>query len=356
MSGVVSFQKASVRAIEVMVGSELCTVAEDFARLGGDTAQLERIRKTIGLAERRVAAPGVTALDLGEAAARRLDGGDLAAVDGLIFVTQTPDHFQPNNAALLHGRLGLREACAVMDVNQGCSGWVYGLWLAHLMVEAGGCTRVLLVCADTLSRCVHPMDRSTVLLFGDAASATLVGRAEGPCPAQFLLRHRGAEASAICVPAGAFRQPPTPETAQETTDADGNTRSPQNLAMDGAAVFNFTLRDVPPVLSEILAETGTALDEVAWFVLHQANRYLLTTVARRAKLPLERVPMGTVEAFGNVSSSSIPLALAYEVATKQAFPSDGTILAAGFGVGLSTAAALLSTRDLATCRWSLHGG
>lgn len=343
---------ARITAIQATVGPIVRSVDEDFARLGGDPASLERIRKTIGLARRRVVAEGTTALDLGEAAARKLD---LTGVDGLIFITQTPDHFQPGNAALLHGRLGLDEQCAVFDVNQGCSGWVYGVYLAHLMVAQGGCHKVLVVAGDTLSRCVHPMDRASVILFGDAASATLVEASDDPCPAWFLLRHRGAQADAIVVPAGAFRERPSPENEAATTDEDGNTRTPRDLAMKGGDVFNFTLRDVPPLIVDALGLAGIAAEEVDAFVLHQANRYLVQNVARRAKLPKERVPVGTVEAYGNVSSSSIPVALAHEVAPESPAVLNQRVLTAGFGVGLSWAAAVLELRAIGHCQIGIYG-
>lgn len=338
---------ARLTAVHAVVGDEVRRVDEDFARLGGDPAQLERIRKTIGLAERRVARAGITALDLGEAAARHLN---LAGVDGLIFVTQTPDHFQPGNAALLHGRLGLPEECLAFDVNQGCSGWVYGIYLAHTLIASGGCHKVLVVTGDTLSRCVHPLDRASVILFGDAASATLVEASAEPCPAHFLLRHRGSSANAIVIPSGAFREPVSLENLTATiTDGDGNVRTRRDLAMDGGAVFNFTIRDIPPLIRDMLEAAKLASAEVDAFVLHQANRYLVQNVAKRAKVPLELVPSGTVEAFGNVSSSSIPVALAHEVAPMRSAPLTARILAAGFGVGLSWAAALLDLRQLSAC-------
>lgn len=337
---------ARITALNCVVGSVVCTVEEDFSRLGGDANSLERIRKTIGLRERRIAAEGQTALDLGEAAARGLD---CRGVDGLIFVTQTPDHFQPSNAAILHGRLGLQMTCAVFDVSQGCSGWVYGVYLAHQLVAAGGCRKVLLVTGDTLSRCIHPRDRASVILFGDAASACLIERSSAPSSAWFVLRHIGAESSAIQIPAGGFREPPSAANEEEMADADGNIRSRRNLAMDGGAVFNFTIRHVPGLIARTLEVAETGVENVDAFVLHQANRYLVSNVARRAKLPMDRVPMGTVERFGNVSGTSVPLTLATEVARSGSC--DGRFLAAGFGVGLSLAGAILDFNRV-PCNWS----
>lgn len=349
-----SFQQVRIAGMVTAVPTTVRSIDDEVALYGGNAAQIERIKKTIGLGTRRVVEPGTTALDLCEHAARTLLGDcGVAATElgALIFVTQTPDHFQPANACVLHGRLGAAPTCAAFDVGLGCSGWVYGLWLASLMVESGQCQRVLLLAGDTISRQVNPRDRSVAPLFGDAGSATLVERAaagEGS-PSFFSLHTDGAGHRAIIVPAGGFREPHGPESAVETTDAEGNVRAPCNLSMSGADVFNFSLKVEPEALRELSALAGRPLEDLDYVFFHQANRYIIGNITRRLKLPPEKAPSGVVERYGNQSSASIPGAICD---TLGPVPPERplTVAVSGFGVGLSWASAWLSLGPLRTCR------
>lgn len=325
---------------------------DDEAGRYGDAGQVARIKKTIGLNERRVVEAGTTTCDLCETAARAVLDAD-GRPDALLCVTQTPDHFQPSNAAILHGRLGLATNCAAMDIGLGCSGWVYGLWLASQMLAAGGCQRVLLCAGDTLSRCVHPQDRAAAPLFGDAGSATLLVRAETAGPAWFDLHTDGAGAGVMRIPAGAFREPPSDAAGIAAIDEAGNTRRPLDLHMDGAEVFNFSIKTEPPAVQALLEYAGVEPDAVDAFVFHQANRYILTNIARRLKIPAEKVPMETVERYGNQSSASIPGTIC-DALSDQLCAGPMRLVLSGFGVGLSWASALMTVGPLRTCRVVEH--
>jgi 3-oxoacyl-[acyl-carrier-protein] synthase-3 len=318
-------------------------VAEGLAA-GQDPAALERTARTVGLRRRWVAAPGQTALDLcADAAARLLAACPAAAatVDAVVFVTQTPDHPQPNNASLLHGRLGLPRAVAAFDLALGCSGWVYGLQQAALLCAHGGARAVLLCAGDTLSRSTHPRDRATDPLFGDAGSATLLVREPGAGPWHFVLGADGARARVIEVPAGGARAPRGDGPEAERVDADGNVRRPGDLHMDGAEVFNFTLREVPAAIAEVLALAGWTEPTVDALVLHQANRFVLSSVGRKCGFPAAKTPMDLVERFGNQSSASIPCALVESLGAElRTHPR--RVVACGFGVGLSWGAVALT--------------
>jgi len=320
----------------------------DGLAAGQDAVALERTARTVGLRRRLVAAPGQTALDLcADAAARLLAASPEIAgqVDAVVFVTQTPDHPQPNNASLLHGRLGLARTVAAHDVSLGCSGWVYGLQQAALLCAHGGARAVLLCAGDTLSRATNPRDRATDPLFGDAGAATLVVRAAAAGPWHFVLGADGARARVIEVPAGGARAPRGPEPWVERADADGNLRHPGDLHMDGAEVFNFTLREVPAAIAEVMALAGWTEPVVDALVLHQANRFVLSSVGRKCGFPAAKTPMDLVERFGNQGSASIPCALAEslgaELRTRPV-----RVVACGFGVGLSWGAAALTLGPL----------
>lgn len=339
------FQHAEIAGVIAEPGLETRRLDDEIERYGGDVGQIERIKKTVGLSERRVAAAGETALDLCERAAKKLfatQPSPAITPDAVIFVTQTPDHLQPGNAALLHGRLNFPKTTAAFDVNLGCSGYVYGLYLAFLMVDAGGCENILLCAGDTMSRCVNPCDRAVAPLFGDAGSATWVRRSKKISPSWFVLNTDGTGADAIKIPAGGARTPCSPETATPVTDVDGNLRSPENLAMDGPAVFNFSLREVPAAIREILEFSGKTVSEIDGFILHQANKYILQNIAKRCDIPAEKMPVETLAKYGNTSSASIPTALTEFLADENA-PA-GELLLSGFGVGLSWASAVLQMK------------
>lgn len=338
--------KAKITAIHTIVGSELRKFDDDRDAFGGNEAQMERIKKTIGLDERRVVKEGVTAVDLCAEAVEKLSLE--SEPNALIFVTQTPDHFQPCNAAVLHGKLGWGEDVAAFDVNLGCSGWVYGLYLASLMIESGGCERIVLAAGDTLSHAVNPRDRATASLFGDAGSATLLERRSEDSESWFALHTRGAGAEFICVPAGGYRHRSDADSRIEEEDADGNFRSLEDLYMNGAEVFNFAMLDEPKAVKEILEYSRKAVDEIDTFAFHQANRYILTNVARRQKIPLDKVPMESVGRFGNLSSASIPGVLCDERA-EALLNKEQRLMVSGFGVGLSWASAVLNCGPLKHC-------
>lgn len=327
-------------------------IDDEIDLFGGSEQQIARLKKTIGLDRRRIVNAGTTAADLCETAARRLlESMDLpsGSVDALICVTQTPDYSQPCNAAVLHGRLGLSKSCAALDVNLGCSGYVYGLWLAYMMVQSGGCHQVLLVAGDTISRLVNPRDRSLAPLFGDGGSATLIQKSERPECAWFSLGTDGRGFDKLIVPAGGQRMPCSTETGVEIKDADGNLRSPENLFMDGAEIFNFSITEEPNAVRELIDFAGLDIAAIDYFVFHQANRYILKNIAKRLKIDPAKVPMKTVERFGNQSSASIPFALCGELQDVLCAAEPSQLLLSGFGVGLSWASVILTAAELAVC-------
>jgi 3-oxoacyl-[acyl-carrier-protein] synthase-3 len=333
-----SLHNIRLAGLAVTTGSVVRDYIADGLAAGIERASLERIAKTIGLRERRVVVPGVTALDLCADATQRLlseMGLDATSIDAVIFVTQTPDHAQPNNASLLHGRLGLSKSAPAYDLSMGCSGWVTGLHQAALLCAHGGAARVLLCAGDTLSRLTHPGDRSTDPLFGDAGSATIVEKTGRAAPMHFVLGADGSKADAIIVRQGGARQPDGPLTEQ--TDTDGNRTHAGNLVMNGADVFSFTLREVPGAIEAVMRHAGYMPSTTDALVLHQANHFILKTLGAKEGFAETQVPMTAFEKYGNQSSASIPCALVDGLGDRlEARPLK--IVGCGFGVGLSWAA------------------
>jgi 3-oxoacyl-[acyl-carrier-protein] synthase-3 len=315
----------------------------------GNMAQVERLKATIGLDRRRVVTGDMTASDLAEAAVRKLleeTGTDPASVDGIFMVTQTPDYLQPGNAVLLQGRIGFPTTCAAMDLNLGCSGYVYGLWAAHSFIAGGGLRKVILVVGDTISRIVSEADRALRPLFGDAACATLLEADPDAGEAVFDLQSDGTGYQSLWQPGGAFREPVSEETREVHQLGEGVRRSRCHLHMDGAEIFNFSLKVEPRAITDMLSETGWDAGFVDGYVFHQANRYIIDNIRRRLKLPADRVPAGTVERFGNQSSASIPATLTDHYGDQLTRASHRFILS-GFGVGLSWATAAVELPVLA---------
>src|SRR5262249_18016998 len=144
--------------------------------------------------------------------------------------------------------------CGAIDFNQGCSGFIYGLSLAKGLIESGAARNILLITAETYSKFIHPKDRSTRVLFGDGAAAVLVRgiQSETEHIGPFVFGTDGRGFKELIVPAGGLRRRPSPETAVESTDSGGNTRSPEHLYMNGPEIFNFTIRTLPEAVTALL--------------------------------------------------------------------------------------------------------
>ncbi|MFP4351980.1 MAG: 3-oxoacyl-ACP synthase III family protein [Puniceicoccaceae bacterium] len=349
------FTQFRIRAIATVVGGRRIRLDDEVGLYGGDRARIDRLKKATGLDTRHVVSDGVTSLDLAEDAYLRLErrtGIDRDSIDACVFVTQTPDHFQPANSALLHGRLGLPKKTACWDVNLGCSGWVYGLVQLGALFECGDIRRALLVAGDTISRQTDPEDRGTAPVFGDGAAVSLLERARGR-ETRAILGSDGAGSAAIRVPAGAFRYPlPTTETFR---DGEGNPRRADCLIMDGLEVFRFSLREVPVAVRDLLEGAGVGAEQLSHAFFHQANASILTTLQRRLGLTAAQVPLGTLARYGNLSSASVPAVVCDTLSAPADSDAAGLSVLCGFGVGLSWGTALTDLSGVDCLPITIHG-
>ncbi len=312
----------------------------------------DKIFEKTGIRNRRIAAPHETAGDLALHAAEALFArGRIKReqVDFVILCTQAPDHVLPTTACILQHRLGLATSIGALDVNLGCSGFVYCLSLARGLVESGAARCVLVLTADTYSKYIHPLDKSVRTLFGDGAAATAVvaddadrGSNHGAAPAigPFVFGTDGRGAGKLIVDAGGFRTPRSADTARESSDESGNVRSREHLYMAGADIMAFSLREVPRAAGALLDKAGVAHETIDYFVLHQANRFMLESLRKKMGVDPERFPIH-VEEGGNTVSSTIPLALE-AMRAQGCFASPKTLMLLGFGVGLSWAGCILT--------------
>jgi 3-oxoacyl-[acyl-carrier-protein] synthase III len=335
--------RVAIRAIEYYLPEKTITneaLAAEFPEWS-----MEKIQSKTGILERHIAAPSECSSDLGYQAATGLfDSGVCSPgqIDYLLLCTQSPDYFLPTTACLLQDRLGIPETAGALDFNLGCSGFVYGLGLAQGLIRTGQASRVLLITAETYSKFIHPQDKSVRTLFGDAAAATLIEAVAGEedtAPAPFVFGTNGKGGANLIVPSGGLRTPSTPESAQAVSDENGNWRSQDNLFMNGAEIFNFTLRAIPDCVSRLLAHTNRRIEDIDLFVFHQANRYMLEHLRKKLGIPVEKFCL-CLSHCGNTVSSTIPIALKH--ARLEGRLQDGQlVMLVGFGVGYSWGATLL---------------
>jgi 3-oxoacyl-[acyl-carrier-protein] synthase III len=341
------FTGVRVAGIASAAPAGFVSTSETAASAGVSPEDAAKITASTGIERRHIAPPGLCTSDMAYSAAERLMadlGWEASSVDALIFISQTPDYHVPATACCLHARLGLSKRCAAFDVNLGCSGYVYGLWLAAQMCSTGA-DRVLLLVGDTASWSCSPLDRSVTFLFGDAGTATAIARDATAGPMVFSLGTDGSGQSFIMQPGGGFRNRVAPASFERRPGDDGNVRGELDTYMNGAEVFAFTLREVPGMIKGVLEAAGWTIDDVDAFVPHQANAFMLQHLAKRMKIRPEKLILD-LEEFGNTSSASIPLALNHRLQQPLSIGSMNLVLA-GFGVGWSWGAVAFSGGPMA---------
>ncbi|MEH2168478.1 MAG: ketoacyl-ACP synthase III [Nostoc sp.] len=311
--------------------------AEQF---GADV--VSEVVKMIGVEHRRWVDEGVSTADLCYQAVERLLSGldwQRESIDALIFVSQTPDYRLPATACSLHGRLGLHPSCLAFDINLGCSAYPYALWLGLNMIQTGAAKRVLLAIGDTSSRCINPSDRSTAMLFGDAATVTALEYSENSLnDAFFILGTDGKGTHNLIVPRGGFKD------YSLANDPRLEGKDPNCLYMDGTEIFTFTMQVVPPLISSTIEFSGLKVDDFDAFLFHQANLFMLKHLMKKAKLPMDRIPIN-INKFGNTSSASIPLLMIDNLGSLLQEKSIRLAMF-GFGVGYSWGSTVLNVGPL----------
>jgi 3-oxoacyl-[acyl-carrier-protein] synthase-3 len=323
-------------------------------RFGFDTVQ--KIDKMVGVLERRIAGAKQTASDFAYQSTlclKKVGKWDPSDVDAILFVSQTPDYVLPATACVLHGRLGLKKDCLAFDVNLGCSGFVYGLFIASSLLQMPSVKRVLLCGGDCLSKLVSPLDKSAAMLFGDGGFAVVVDKVSIGDPMTYRFCTDGTSFKAIIAPGRmlAGRHPIGYLDFKDTqrssslnhhihSSCEGIDRADEDLYMAGLDVFNFTINEVPALIKALMEDAHVSPEEVDYLVLHQANKFILKQIAMATGFSMKKVPL-SIDRFGNTSVTTIPLTICdlatnntIEIGTKK-------VLMAGFGVGLSWGAWVL---------------
>ncbi|MBI2859567.1 MAG: ketoacyl-ACP synthase III [Chloroflexi bacterium] len=328
MSGV------SIRAVSCAVPRNVFQIAS-LGSIWGER-EVRRIVSTSGIESVRIADEKTTTADLCARAAEDVFeklslGRD--TVDGIVFVSQTPDYVLPATSCTLQSRLGISQEAVAIDINHGCSGYIYGVFVSSMLVASGSCRRVLLLAGDTTSKLVCPRDRSLRTIFGDGGSATVIEEDEGSL--FFRIKTDGARCDRLIVPAGGMRMPRSKASRMEKRSENGNYRSQEHLFMDGMEVMKFALSDIPPLVEELLADVGWSKTDPGCYAFHQANKFIVEYVVKKMKLMAGTAPIAVRE-YGNTGPASIPLTLAQCIRNKTLDSASlRRTVAVGFGVGFS---------------------
>lgn len=289
-----------------------------------------------GIYKRHIIATDETASDMALKAAERLFSEhqiDPQSIDFLILACIEPDYYTPPTSAVLHGRLGLKPSCGIMEYNHGCSAYVYGLGMADGVLTRMGARRVLFLTTSSLTHTFHPGDKSSRFVFGDAATATLLEHSDSEDIGPYEYGTNGSGFKRIIVEDGKARNALTEASTVETTDDFGNITSRATFRMDGTGVFLFTMKTVPAMVDALLKKSGLDIEDIDYFVFHQPNEFLNEMLRKKIGIPEEKF-IHCIRETGNTVQCTIPIALHEMYATGKLKHGTKVVLA-GFGVGLS---------------------
>ena len=325
-----------IRAIGVRTPERKLTNAELSKMV--DTSD-EWIQTRSGISERRIAGPGENPSDLGaQASAQALQRAGLtpADVDLLIVATMTPDVPFPSTACLLQAKLGLRRDIPCFDISAACSGFLYALQVARHFINTGNRTTALVIGAEKLSSLINWQDRNTCVLFGDGAGAVVIRRDdEGGinAPGRVLSTVMGSDgnlADLLKVSGGGSACPITAENADSR---------PNTIHMEGRETFKHAVTRMLEAAQQVLEMAGLTAADVSLVIPHQANARIISAIADRLNLPLDRVFMN-LDKYGNTSAATIPVAL--DEANKAGRLKKGdVILLVAFGGGFTWASSVV---------------
>jgi 3-oxoacyl-[acyl-carrier-protein] synthase-3 len=307
-------------------------ISQDFPEWSTD-----RIESKLGIRSRHIVTDESTS-DLAVKAAEKLFTEyniSPAEVDFVILCTQSPDYFLPTTACLVQNRLGIPTSAGAFDFNLGCSGYVYGLAIAKGLVAGGIASNILLITSEKYTKFIHKDDKSNKAIFGDGATATLISTEGFADILDFELGTDGQGGENLIVKNGATLHPN--RDGEDTVDGAGNVYNPNNLYMDGPAIFKFTTVAVPKLVENTLLKNNLTLNDIDYTIFHQANNLILETLRKKVGIPVEKYYID-VRDVGNTVSSTIPIAIKESMLVNKL---TGNILLVGFGVGYSWGGCIL---------------
>ncbi len=334
---------STIAAIEYYL-PETILRTDDLAREFPEWS-IEKVELKTGINARHIAGDNEYASDLAVAAARKIfESGKCAPenIDFLLLCTQSPDYLIPTTACILQDRLGIPTTSGALDYNLGCSGYVFGLGLAEGLICTGQARSILLLTADTYSKYLNRNDKSCRAIFGDGASATLiVGRditsaaigpfvygTDGRGSAHLMLPNSGTKRYSIGMP----------------VSHRGNKDCTPWIQMDGHKMFNFAIDVAPKAVESLLSKAKIDIENVALFIFHQANAYIIEAIRDILGISREKIQLSMAHC-GNTVSSTIPIALK-EASLEKKLREGQYIMLIGFGVGFSWGATLVKWTEI----------
>ena len=347
---ITEFQGKRITSILGVVPETVGYFDDEVSNYSFPPKQTMRLKKIMGYNKHRLAKDSSTVSDFAVYGLKyMLENGWIRKeeIGAVVTVTLCPDHFVPQISNIVQAKCGLDTDIICFDVAQGCCGFLLGLMQSFMILEHLGDKKVVLINGDVLSHKISKCDRNDFPLAGDATTITVVENGEN-APIYYEMHNDGSRGDALKIPAGGFRMPSTPETAELIDQGDGNYRSLDQMHMDGSEVFNFVQTDVPFMLEEAFNRVNKTIADFDWFFFHQPNRFMLQKLAEKANIPFEKLPMNLVENFGNPSGASIPLTAVFNC--KDALLNkQNTCCLSAFGSGLAWCVMFINIGNLSHC-------
>lgn len=348
-----------LRGVCATVPAHVCRFEDELKYFSFPEKSSRRLARVMGFNEHRIADCATTPCDLASYTLNHLfHQGFLSRerLQSLVVVAQMADHPVPGNSKVIHGQLDLPQETFCTDIYENCIGFISGLFTASCQIAAGAATEVAVAVTDGGACYANKLDRNTYPLSGDAAGVAVLCKSDDPDDVlHFVFRNDGSRRAALLVPAGGCRMPATPETAKPVTDEMGNTRSLNDMHMDGTAVFQFVMESVPPLVEEACRFAGIAPGDIRYHLTHQPNRFMLEKLADLMEVPRAILFNNIVEHFGNSSCATIPVNIAYNLGERLLHERLQVCLSA-FGAGLSLAACVCQLGPLDFCELIEHPG
>lgn len=340
MEGTVHTKNTSIKAKIKALGKYLPMKVLSNEQLADEFPawSVEKIYEKTGIKKRHISAEEETCSYMAIQAAEDLfEKYNIARedIDYILLCTQSPDYLLPTTACIVQNKLNIPKTAGALDFNLGCSGYVYGLSLAKGLIESHQAKNILLITSEMYSKHINHKDKSVRTLFGDAATATLIGAVESEHDLihSFIFGTDGSGADNLIIPHGGSKEPISSLSSAEYEDNHGNVRSPKNLYMNGAEILTFTLVNVPKSINAVLEKAAISKENINKVIFHQANKFMLDKLKKKIGFSDEQF-LVSYEEYGNTVSSTIPLGIINGIDNNE-INSTQNILICGFGVGYS---------------------
>lgn len=329
------FNHIAIRGIKTLIPEKYIDIDDEIEYFNNNPKKLARAKKMIGYGRRYIADEGTSVVDMCVEAAKRLFDEmqyDKNKIDLLIFVNQKPDFREPADACIAHGKLGLNENCASFDILLGCSGYPHALFMASSMIESKIAQCALILVGDIASYGIRKDNRKSVQLFGDACSATIVEYSKEDLPIAFSLGTRGKDWEKIITPMGGIKiAPKKGDYDLVFDDGYGNKWNPMQPLMQGEEVFSFSIEIAPKIIQDVLNIMNYNDNNIDYYIIHQANKQIVESIAMAGGLPIDKVPTETFTKYANNSTNSVVTAVCDVLKDKNV----KNVIICAFGIGLS---------------------